>query len=145
MKKCYILSRIFLAISIIGIVAIASGFVMIFVIKYSIAPSIILLSGLVITTICLPISIKLTSLSAFDGDKRKLKSTEQAIKKGRASYKKEQKRITQAAQHPQCPVCFGYNTKRISTAHRIVSTELFGLASSTIGKQYECLDCSHKW
>lgn len=50
-----------------------------------------------------------------------------------------------AAQHPQCPACHGYNTKRISTTKRVVSTSLIGLASSTIGKQYECLDCQHKW
>ena len=55
------------------------------------------------------------------------------------------KKEIQAAQHPQCPACHGYNTQRISTTKRVVSTSLVGLASSTIGKQYECLDCLHKW
>ena len=50
-----------------------------------------------------------------------------------------------AAQHPECPACHGKNTQRISTTKRVVSTSLVGLASSTIGKQYECLDCKHKW
>lgn len=48
-------------------------------------------------------------------------------------------------EHPKCPMCFSLNTRRISTANRAVSVAAVGLASSKIGKQYECLDCKHKW
>ena len=58
-------------------------------------------------------------------------------------YKREQE--IYKAQHPQCPACNGFNTQRISTTKRIVHIGVVGLASSTIGKQYECLDCQHKW
>lgn len=44
-----------------------------------------------------------------------------------------------------CPVCGSKETKRISTANRATSIFIAGLASSKIGKQYECLNCKHKW
>lgn len=47
--------------------------------------------------------------------------------------------------HPICPACGGRNTSRISTMNRTVSVATFGLASSKIGKQYECKSCKHKW
>lgn len=69
-----------------------------------------------------------------------------AEKTERALKEKEQRiREIELAQHPQCPSCKGYNTQRISTAKRVVSTSIIGIASSTIGKQYECKDCLHKW
>ena len=46
---------------------------------------------------------------------------------------------------PDCPVCHSHNTSKISMLSRGVSVELFGLASDTIGKQYICMDCRHKW
>ena len=45
----------------------------------------------------------------------------------------------------KCPVCGSTNVKRISTLNRIVSVAAVGLASSKIGKQYECKNCKHKW
>lgn len=51
----------------------------------------------------------------------------------------------QLIQHPKCPNCGGRNTARISTANRVVSVATIGLASSKIGKQYQCYDCKHKW
>lgn len=44
-----------------------------------------------------------------------------------------------------CPVCNSNNVKKISTANRAVSVGAVGLASSKIGKQYECKSCHHKW
>ena len=49
------------------------------------------------------------------------------------------------AAHPKCPNCGGTNTKRISTVNRAASVATWGLASSKIGKQYECQSCRHKW
>lgn len=50
-----------------------------------------------------------------------------------------------AAQHPQCSICKGFNTRKITDAERVVSVAAIGLASSKIGKQFECLDCKYKW
>ena len=50
----------------------------------------------------------------------------------------------------KCPTCGSTNIKKISTANRIVSTGLFGLASrhyaicsaNKIGKQWHCNNCN---
>ena len=44
-----------------------------------------------------------------------------------------------------CPLCGSNNTERISTASRVVSTYMVGLASAKIGKQYKCKNCKHMW
>jgi len=49
------------------------------------------------------------------------------------------------AQHPQCPMCGSQNTQRISTLNRTASVAAVGLASSKIGKQFECKNCKYKW
>lgn len=46
---------------------------------------------------------------------------------------------------PKCPTCGSTNVQRISTASRLGSTMLFGLASSKIGKTMECKNCGYKW
>lgn len=45
----------------------------------------------------------------------------------------------------KCPVCGSTRVNKISTANRLTSVFAFGLASSKIGKQYECKSCKHKW
>jgi hypothetical protein len=45
----------------------------------------------------------------------------------------------------KCPVCGSTNIKRLSNLNRGISVELWGAASSKIGKQYECRKCKHKW
>lgn len=45
----------------------------------------------------------------------------------------------------KCPICGSTNVKKISTLNRTVSVATVGLASSKIGKQYECKNCKHKW
>ncbi len=45
----------------------------------------------------------------------------------------------------KCPMCGSGNVYRISTTNRAVSVATVGLASSKIGKQYECKNCKHKW
>lgn len=44
-----------------------------------------------------------------------------------------------------CPMCGSKKVRRISTANRAASVAVTGLASSKIGKQYECDNCHHKW
>lgn len=47
----------------------------------------------------------------------------------------------------RCPNCGSTNVKKISLTKRFFSTELFGLASSSIGKQFQCMEknCGYKW
>lgn len=46
---------------------------------------------------------------------------------------------------PKCPTCQSTNLKKISGTKRWISTGLFGLASSNIGKTFECRSCGYKW
>lgn len=46
---------------------------------------------------------------------------------------------------PKCPTCGSTNVRHISTLNRAVSIGVFGLFSSKIGKNYECLNCKTKW
>ena len=47
---------------------------------------------------------------------------------------------------PECPICTSKtNVRRISSIDRGVSVAMVGLASSKIGKQYECTRCKHKF
>lgn len=50
-----------------------------------------------------------------------------------------------AAKRPKCPMCGSSNTTQISTLNRAASVAAVGLASSKIGKQYQCKNCKHKW
>ena len=44
-----------------------------------------------------------------------------------------------------CPMCGSKKVKKIGTMNRAASVATVGLASSKIGKQYECDNCKHKW
>lgn len=61
-----------------------------------------------------------------------------------ANIKAEEK-AKEILEHPQCPMCGSRNTQKISTMNRTISVGVAGLASSKIGKQYECRRCNHKW
>ena len=65
------------------------------------------------------------------------------IKVANAQLRKSQSEYS--IKHPKCPMCGSTNTERISTANRAVSVAAVGLASSKIGKQYQCKKCKHKW
>lgn len=54
-------------------------------------------------------------------------------------------KMKQQANIPKCPVCGSANVSKISTLNRSASIATVGLASSKIGKQYECKACKHKW
>ena len=53
--------------------------------------------------------------------------------------------VQSSLQSIKCPVCGSTRVNKISTANRLTSVFAFGLASSKIGKQYECKSCRHKW
>lgn len=44
-----------------------------------------------------------------------------------------------------CPVCGSHRVRKITEGDRAISVANYGLASSKIGKQYECDSCMHKW
>lgn len=41
----------------------------------------------------------------------------------------------------ECPYCHTTDVRKISTADRMVSTGLFGMASKKLGKQWHCNKC----
>ena len=46
---------------------------------------------------------------------------------------------------PKCPTCSSTNIKKIGSVNKTVSIALFGIFSSKIGKQFQCLECGYKW
>lgn len=56
-----------------------------------------------------------------------------------ASVLKEKSRL------PKCPTCGSTNVQKISGTKRWLTTGLFGLASSDIGKTMVCKNCGYKW
>jgi hypothetical protein len=54
-------------------------------------------------------------------------------------------RVSAEANKPKCPNCGSTNISPISTMSRATSVALVGIASSKIGKQYECKNCKYKW
>ena len=63
----------------------------------------------------------------------------------RLKEERERKKELEKSKRPVCPICSSKNTRRLSTTNRAVSIAVVGLASDKIGKQYECLNCKHKW
>lgn len=57
----------------------------------------------------------------------------------------QQKSVTSSSNKPKCPTCGSTNIKKISGTKRWLSTGLFGLASSNIGKSMCCQNCGYKW
>lgn len=65
-------------------------------------------------------------------------------------YKKEivrNQEYQERMKEPQlkCPICGSTSVKKISTANRVASTAMVGIASGKIGKQYKCGKCGHMW
>ena len=56
----------------------------------------------------------------------------------------ESSKQTEEAQ-PHCPTCGSTDIQKISGTKRWLSTGLFGLASSDIGKSMCCKKCGYKW
>ena len=62
--------------------------------------------------------------------------------------KQTQKPIPKPKQNiPRCPTCGCTNIKKLDSLDRGLSVFAWGLASSKIGKQFECLNpkCEYKW
>lgn len=56
-----------------------------------------------------------------------------------------EERAKSLASRPHCPMCKSTDFSKITTGSRMASIFAFGLASSSIGKQYKCNKCGHKW
>lgn len=57
-----------------------------------------------------------------------------ALAHGKAILEEQSRRVT-------CTYCGSTNVKKIGLINRAVSTELWGLGSKKIGKQFHCNDC----
>ncbi len=57
----------------------------------------------------------------------------------------ESSKQTEEANQPHCPTCGSTDIQKISGTKRWLSTGLFGLASSDIGKSMCCKKCGYKW
>lgn len=53
--------------------------------------------------------------------------------------------LEEQARTPKCPSCGSSNISKIGLVNRVVSTKLFGLASSKIGKTHKCNNCGSMW
>lgn len=90
---------------------------------------------------------KKTAISDLETAKRNLDEYEKNLNARIEAIVAQSRAYTakNATKHPKCPICGSTNTERISTLNRTVSVATVGLASSKIGKQYQCKNCKHKW
>lgn len=80
-------------------------------------------------------------------EKEKIKEQEKKEKLHEEYKKKREAEKAYEATHPKpkCPTCGSTNVEKISTANRMVSVGILGLASDKIGKQFCCKNCGYKW
>lgn len=53
--------------------------------------------------------------------------------------------LEEQSRAPKCPTCGSTNIQKISGTKRWLSTGLFGIASSDVGKTMVCKNCGYKW
>lgn len=88
-----------------------------------------------------------TTWKDFEGYKKHLinKKIEYYSDKDDIDYRIAYRKIVNTDSKIKCPICNSINVERISTASRVISVEIVGLASNKIGKQYKCKNCKHLW
>lgn len=88
-----------------------------------------------------------TDISVLEEVERlmKIKKEQDARQEAIKKHNDEVKAMNYKLSHPKCPNCGSTNTKQISNVNRAASVAMWGLASSKIGKQYQCNQCNHKW
>ena len=74
----------------------------------------------------------------FEEYKRKMKREQEEIER-QHELERQRKAIKNVS--PKCPYCGSYHTSKIGVISRGISTEMFGLASGKIGKQWHCNHC----
>ncbi|MSS64179.1 zinc-ribbon domain-containing protein [Lachnospiraceae bacterium WCA-693-APC-MOT-I] len=87
--------------------------------------------------------VELAQKNSDEYESEKIRRAETAYKA--AQINEARRKEEESLKHPKCPLCGSTNTQVISTLNRAVSIGAVGLASSKIGKQYECKKCRHKW
>lgn len=51
--------------------------------------------------------------------------------------------LQQSTNQPHCPTCQSTNIEKIGMFKRMLSTNMFGIASKKIGKQFHCKNCGY--
>lgn len=62
-----------------------------------------------------------------------------------AQFKQSLPQTTETDNTPKCPTCGSTNIKKISGGKRWLTTGIFGLASSDVGKNMQCNSCGYKF
>ena len=110
---------------------------------------ILILFGVVIIGITLGLFIKKISRYNLRQNNPELynRIVAEETRRGQERYKAQQQaEQIRLSKLPECPICKSKNNvRRISSLDRGVSVAMVGLASSKIGKQYECTRCRHKF
>lgn len=70
------------------------------------------------------------------------KDQKETLARARADRIKEEE---EARASIKCPACGSKRYKKISLSSKVVSTEMLGLASSKVGKTFQCKTCGYKW
>lgn len=101
-------------------------------------------------TFCPECGRMLVSENTFDYEKDEQQQNyiEEEIKAEKQRVKEEilrQQKIDNQQNIPKCPTCGSTNVRPISGLNRAGSMFMWGIASSKIGKTYECLNCKYKW
>ncbi len=81
---------------------------------------------------------ELKTIKELEDQKKKL---EKEIKE----KEQKQKELDSKKYKPKCPTCDSENVERITTFDRALSFGVFGFWSGSIGKNYRCRNCKHKW
>ena len=63
----------------------------------------------------------------------------------KANLKQQESSQVEEDNKPKCPTCGSTNIQKISGTKRWLSTGLFGLASSDVGKSWKCNNCGSKF
>ena len=111
--------------------------------------TILIIFGLVI--ICITLGVFFKELSRYNLRKNNPELYNRIVaeetRKGQERYRaKKQAEEIRLSKLPECPICKNkIYVRRISSLDRGVSVAVVGLASSKIGKQYECTRCKHKF
>ena len=89
--------------------------------------------------------IKLTRTEFHDPNKglRAIKQSE--VLKKREKYNNLINTQPQPQYTPHCPTCGSPDVQKISRTKRWLTTGLFGLSSSDVGKTMCCRKCGYKW
>lgn len=88
---------------------------------------------------------KITMLRELTNYEMDLMDAKKLVLKYHPTQQQESSKQKEEDNKPKCPNCGSTNIQKISGTKRWLSTGLFGLASSDIGKSMCCKKCGYKW